>query len=88
MEKLIYQQRQALERALQVISRTRIAEICRLTHWQSGGCLSQRKRPDIAEVTAEEDQAIRSLWHTLQGTSCWMTAVYLIRNHQKEPSDG
>ena len=75
------QQLQAFRAACQVIDRQRARDIRRLKHWQHGmcGCLNA-VQPNAPDVTPEEEAAIQALWDTLPGSSCWMTALYMLCN--------
>ena len=79
MSKLTCEQQRVLARASEVIDRTRANDIRRLKNWEHGmcGCLNAVK-PDVEPVTPEEGAAIRSLWKTLPGSTCWMTALFLL----------
>ena len=81
MSQLTCEPQQAFERACELIDRRRAHEIRRLKHWEHGmcGCLNVVK-PDVAQLTAEEDAVIRSLWDTLPGHTCWMSALSLLCN--------
>ena len=87
MEKIIDQltdeQWEAFFVARRAVSRDRAHAICELKHWQHGGCL-MRERPAIPDVSDEENTAIHALWMTLSGSSCWMSAAYILRNNEKE----
>ena len=77
--------RNAMDSACQLIPLSRAEQIKQLKHWQNGGVLTNRERPDIPAVTAEEDAAIRAVWDAIpDGSSSWMTALYeIIRQHTK-----
>ncbi len=78
------QQHHAFDAARPLIDTTRANDIRRLLAWHHGGCLNLgTKKPDICEVTANEDRLIRALWQTLPGSSCWMSALFMLR-HEKE----
>ena len=81
MSKLTVEQQQAFARACEVIDRARANDIRRLKNWEHGmcGCLNAVK-PVVASLTLEEDAAIRKLWDTLPGNTCWMTALFLLCN--------
>ena len=87
MSQLTSEQQEALARACEVIDRLRANDIRRLKHWEHGmcGCLNAVK-PEVPPVTPKEDAAIRKLWATLPGHSCWMTSLFLLCNQQKEDS--
>ena len=79
MANLPIEQHQALQAARQVLSQERAHDIRRLMSWKHGGCLCLgATRPDIADVTPDEDAAIRQLWDTLPGSSCWMSALLML----------
>jgi hypothetical protein len=75
------EQRRAFARACEVIDRARANDIRRLKNWEHGmcGCLNAVK-PAVTSLTPEEDAAIRNLWDTLPGSTCWMTALFLLCN--------
>ncbi len=87
MSQLTSEQQKAFARACEVIDRLRANDICRLKHWEHGmcGCLNAVK-PEVGPVIPEEDAAIRRLWDTLPGHTCWMTALFLLCNQLKEDS--
>ena len=78
------EQQEAFEAACTVVSLERAEAILKLKNWQHGGCLTVRTRPEIPDVSDEEDQAFRKLWLTLPGWSSWMTSLYLVRNHHPD----
>ena len=81
MSQLTCEQQEAFERACELIDRRRAHEIRQLKHWEHGmcGCLNAAE-PDVAPVTADEDAAIRKLWDTLPGHTCWMSALSMLCN--------
>ena len=84
MHKLSPKEQAAVDTACSVIAPARASELHRLLNWQNGGCLSVRQRPDIPELTPEEDQAIRAVWDAIpDGSSSWMTAFYRILNARR-----
>jgi hypothetical protein len=85
---MAFTKQQALDKATRLISLERAEKLVRLKHWQDGGCLSVRTRPDIADVTEEEDQALKAILMTLSGGNCWMDALYLVRNGHPEKKEG
>jgi len=72
------EQQAAFEASCRVISKERAGELLKLHKWKNGGCFTIRERPEIADVTPEEDAAIKSFWRTLPGWTSWMTSLELI----------
>ena len=83
MSQLPNDQAQALAAARTLISQERAKEIRALRNWQNGGVLGGNPKPDIPEMTDAENEAIRELWKTLDGSSCWMSALHLLCNQSK-----
>ena len=79
-------QRRAFDDARQQIGRSRAKEILRWKNWRHGGVLGGAPKPTCPDITDEEDQAIRRLWMTLDGSSCWMSALYLLYNDERTTS--
>lgn len=77
---------QAFDQARRLIDQNRSREILRWQNWRNGGVLGGAPRPDCPEMSAEEDAVIRQLWLTLDGSSCWMSALYMLVNDER-PSD-
>lgn len=73
----------AFEAAREIISVPRANEILRLKNWEHGGVLGGAPKPAFPQLTSEENNAIRRLWMTLDGSSCWMTALYMLRNDHR-----
>lgn len=73
----------ALALARQVISDKRAREIIQLKNFQHGicGCLNA-KRPEVGPITVKEEEAIKELWMTLDGSSSWMSALFLLASDQ------
>jgi len=69
----------AFSNARAVISTERAREILRLKSWEHGmcGCLNATK-PDLPPLSGNEDRLIHELWNTLPGSSCWMTALFVL----------
>lgn len=69
----------AFAKARAVISVTRAREIMQLKNWEHGmcGCLNATK-PDVPQLSENEDRLIHELWNTLPGSSCWMSALFLL----------
>ena len=72
------EQQAAFDASCTVVSRSRAKELLQLYKWKNGGCLAGRERPAIAEVSAAEDEAIKSFWKTLPGWTCWNTSLELL----------
>lgn len=79
MSQLTREQHEAFTRACEVVDRIRANDIRRLKHWEHGmcGCLNALK-PEVPQVTPEEDSVIRALWETLPGHTCWMNALSML----------
>ena len=74
-------QQQAFDAACEIVDCERANALRKLKHWNSGGCLNRGSvKPEIPDETPEEDAAIRALWLTLPGSSCWMSALYMLSN--------
>ena len=43
------------------------------------GCLNAIA-PEYPPVTTEENDAVRALWDTLPGYTCWMSALFMLGN--------
>ena len=83
------EQQEAFDASCDVISKSRALELIKLYKWKNGGCLTIRQRPEIADVSPEEDSAIRSFWKTLPGWTCWNTSLELLsRDPRKESAEG
>ena len=83
------EQQEAFDASCNVISKSRALELIKLYKWKNGGCLTIRQRPEIADVSPEEDAAIRSFWMTLPGWTCWNTSLELLsRDPRKESAEG
>lgn len=69
----------AFSGARAIISNGRALEIIQLKNWEHGmcGCVNATK-PDVPPLSANEDRLIHELWNTLPGSSCWMTALFLL----------
>jgi hypothetical protein len=66
--------------AQRVVSSERAREIARLKYWQHFDCLRiGSERPDVDDVTADENDAITKLWGALPGWSSWMSALSLLK---------
>lgn len=77
-------QQEELVRARRVIASDRARDIVRLKTWEHGMCLERGSvRPDVPPLTAEEQEAVRSLWNSLPGWTCWMTAVELLARDER-----
>ena len=81
--KMTDKQAVAFAAARQLISRPRAIEIRTLRNWANGGVLGGVPKPAFTEMTVAEDEAIRELWKTLNGSSCWMSALYLLCNEHR-----
>ena len=77
----------AFDDARKLISMSRAAEVLRWKNWRHGGVLGGAPRPTCPDITDEEDQAIRRLWLTLDGSSCWISALYMLYNDERPASD-
>ena len=67
---------EVLANASVIVPAERAVALRELTRWKNGGCLTIRQRPDIPDVTEEEDDAINTVWNTIpNGSSCWSTAL-------------
>jgi len=69
----------AFAQARVAISAKRAREIMQLKNWEHGmcGCLNATK-PDVPQLSENEDRRIHELWNTLPGSSCWMSALFLL----------
>jgi hypothetical protein len=68
-----------LAQARVVISSKRAREILQLKHWEHGmcGCLNAVK-PDVDPISEIENRLIHELWNALPGSSCWISALFLL----------
>jgi hypothetical protein len=83
------EQQAAFDASCTVISRSRSKELLQLYKWKNGGCLAGLERPDIGDVSREEDAAIKSFWMTLPGWTCWNTSLELLsRDPRKQSAEG
>ena len=83
------EQQAAFDASCEFISKDRAKEVLQLYKWKNGGCLAGRERPAIADVSAAEDEAIKSFWKTLPGWTCWNTSLDLLsRDPRKESAEG
>lgn len=83
MKPLTKEQHAALRAARRIVASGRAQEIRRLKHWEHGLCLClNADKPDVSPVTPSEDRAIKALWDTLPGWTCWMTALELLCQEQ------
>ena len=74
---------EAFDAARNIVSIARANEILRWKNWQHGGVLGGAPKPPFPRLTPEENNAIRRLWMTLDGSSCWMSALYMLRNDER-----
>jgi hypothetical protein len=81
--KMTDKQAAAFAAARQLISRPRAIEIRTLRNWANGGVLGGVPKPAFTEMAVAEDDAIRELWKTLDGSSCWMSALYRLCNEHR-----
>jgi len=70
--------KRALSAAQFTISSARAREIKLLCDWKNGGVLGGLPRPSYPSLTPEEDELIRQLWLTLDGSACWMDALSML----------
>jgi len=70
----------AFEAAVKLISRERSKEILAWRNWKNGGVLGGAPPPDHPDMTDDENEAIKQLWLTLDGSASWMSALYMLRN--------
>lgn len=70
--------KRALMAALSTIRPSRAREIKLLCDWKNGGVLGRMPRPSYPSPTPEEDELIRQLWLTLDGSASWMDALYML----------
>lgn len=77
----------AFDDARKLIGIDRANEILRWRNWQHGGVLGGAPEPPYPELTEAENEAIHRLWLTLDGSSCWMSALYMLRNDERPASD-
>ena len=83
------EQQAAFDASCEVISQSRALELVKLYKWRNGGCLTIRQRPEIDDVTAAEDEAIKSFWLTLPGWTSWSTSLELLsRDPRKQAAEG
>lgn len=73
----------AFDAARKLISIERANEILRWKNWEHGGVLGGAPKPPFPRITSVEKTAIHDLWMTLDGSSCWMTALYMLRNDER-----
>ena len=73
----------AFDDARELISVPRAKQILRWQNWRHGGVLGGTPPPTCPDINDEEDQAIRKLWLTLDGSSCWMSALYMLYNDRR-----
>lgn len=73
----------AFDEARKLVSVSRAKEILRWKNWRHGGVLGGAPRPTCSDISDEEDQGIRRLWLTLDGSSCWMSALYMLCNDER-----
>lgn len=78
---------EAFENARELVDVHRAKEILRWKNWQHGGVLGGAPRPECPDISEVEDQVIHQLWLTLDGSSCWMTALYMLSNDERPASD-
>lgn len=83
MRQPLEQQLQAFNEARQLIGVPRANEILAWKNWQHGGVLGGAPPPEYSEMTDEENEAIKGLWLTLDGSASWMTALYMLRNDHR-----
>ena len=80
---------EAFEAARSIVSLARANEILRWKNWEHGGVLGGAPKPssrfmrDFPRLSREEHKAIHRLWMTLDGSSCWMSALYMLRNDER-----
>ncbi len=77
---------QAFDEARKSVSISRAKEILRWKNWRHGGVLGGAPKPNCRDISDDEDQAIRRLWLTLDGSSCWMSALYMLYNDERPTS--
>ena len=70
----------AFEAAVKLISRERSKEILAWRNWKNGGVLGGMPSPAYPDMTDDENDAIRQLWMTLDGSACWMWALHMLCN--------
>lgn len=80
-------QLQAFDEARQLISVARAAEILRWKNWRHGGVLGGPPQPECPDISGAEQLAVRRLLLTLDGSSCWMSALYLLSSEQRPTID-
>jgi hypothetical protein len=80
-------QLRAFELAHKLITISRAKEILRWKNWRHGGVLGGAPKPSCPDISDVEDQMIRRLWLTLNGSSCWMSALYMLRNDERPTSE-
>ena len=80
------EQQTAFDASCKVLSQSRAKELVRLYKWKNGGCLTIRQRPDIEDVTTEENDAIKSFWLTLPGWTSWSTSLELLSRDPRTQS--
>jgi len=76
-------QQRAFDDARKLITISRAKEILRWKNWRHGGVLGGAPKPNCPDICDEEDQVIRRLWLTLDGSSCWMSALYMLCNDER-----
>lgn len=63
------------------ITKDRAYEIHKLIIWKSGGCMILGgTKPDVAPITPEEDEEIRTVWAGMCGSASYYDAVLKIYN--------
>ena len=83
------EQQAAFDASCEFISKDRAKELVRLYKWKNGGCLTIRQRPEIEDVTTDENEAIKSFWLTLPGWSSWSTSLELLsEDSRKQTANG
>ena len=73
----------AFDEARKLIGVSRAKEILRWKNWRHGGVLGGAPKPTSSDISNEEDQAIRRHSLTLNGSSCWMSALYMLCNDER-----
>lgn len=74
---------QAFDAAFKLIGLDRAKEILAWRNWKNGGVLGGLPPPTCPDMTEEENEAIKRLWLTLDGSACWMSALHMLRNNQR-----
>ena len=78
---------QAFESARELVSVARAAEILRWKNWRHGGVLGGAPEPTCPDISEAENQVVKRLWLTLDGSSCWMSALYMLCNDERPDSN-